>query len=98
MQILYGQKHWQIYKWDQPNHLYAGDAEAVPINQVPDFVLKTALKGANLIGDGFYGIDLKEINHKAYLIEINDNPNVDYGVEDEILGKNYILTLCDIFG
>src|SRR3989338_5242165 len=90
-------KHWQIYKWNQPNQLYAGEAEAVPISKVPDFVLKTALKGANLIGDGFYGIDLKEINHKAYLIELNDNPNVDDGVEDEILGEELYFNIMRYF-
>jgi glutathione synthase/RimK-type ligase-like ATP-grasp enzyme len=47
--------------------------------------LKIALRAANLIGDGFYGVDLKQIGGKWYVMEINDNPSVDYRVEDEYL-------------
>lgn len=80
-------KHWQIYNWQSEiaNESY-GRHESVPINKVPNYVLKTALKAAALIGNGLYGIDIKETGQKAYLIEINDNPNIDFGVEDAILG------------
>ena len=47
--------------------------------------IKTAIRAANLIGDGFYGVDIKEINNKIYVIEINDNPSIDAGVEDHVL-------------
>ena len=33
-----------------------------------------------------YGVDVKEIDGKAVIIEINDNPNIDSGVEDAVLG------------
>jgi glutathione synthase/RimK-type ligase-like ATP-grasp enzyme len=54
-------------------------------------VLKTAIRVGNLIGDGLYGVDLKEINGKAHVVEINDNPSIDSGVEDEILGDELYL-------
>ena len=41
---------------------------------------------ANAIGDGFYGVDIKTVNGRHVLMEINDNPNVDRGVEDAVLG------------
>ena len=41
-----------------------------------------ALKSAKLIGKGLYGIDIKVVNNKPMVIEINDNPNIDFGVED----------------
>ena len=41
---------------------------------------------AHLIGKGFYGVDLKSRDDKVYVIEVNDNPNVDEGVEDGVLG------------
>jgi glutathione synthase/RimK-type ligase-like ATP-grasp enzyme len=47
--------------------------------------VQAALKAANLMGDGFYGVDLKEIGGKIYVIEVNDNPSVDAGVEDKVL-------------
>jgi len=34
-----------------------------------------------------YGVDLKEVNGKGYVIEVNDNPNIDSGVEDKFLGR-----------
>ena len=45
-----------------------------------------ALKTANAIGDGFYGVDIKTVGGRHVLMEVNDNPNVDRGVEDAILG------------
>lgn len=53
---------------------------------VPQQVLDAATKAANLIGAGLYGVDLKEIEGKAYVIEVNDNPSIDHGVEDLFLG------------
>ena len=48
-------------------------------------VIKMALKAADLIGDGFYGVDLKEVGRRCCVIEVNDNPNVDAGHEDGVL-------------
>lgn len=81
--------HWQIYNWDNEDkeELHTGDFETLPIDQVPNEVISTAVKAAGLIGDGLYGVDLKEVGGKVYLIEINDNPNFDYGIEDKVLGN-----------
>ncbi|GAB2537116.1 RimK family protein [Rufibacter soli] len=85
--------HWQIYNWEGKKKDITGNFETVPFEDVPFFVLHTALKAANLIGDGLYGVDLKEIDGKAYVIEVNDNPNIDSGVEDKILKKDLYLTI-----
>ena len=55
--------------------------------------MQTALKAANLIGDGFYGVDLKQIDDKIYVIEVNDNPSIDVGVEDLVLKDELYLTV-----
>ena len=78
--------HWQIYNHKSSGKSSSGNYETVPIYQVPKNVLRTALKATSLIGKGLYGVDMKQVNEKAYVIEINDNPNIDYGVEDAILG------------
>ena len=44
-----------------------------------------AVKASNLIGNGLYGVDLKADDHGVYIIEVNDNPNLDAGVEDAVL-------------
>lgn len=41
-----------------------------------------AVKSTKLIGKGFYGIDIKAVNNKPMVIKFNDNPNIDFGVED----------------
>lgn len=85
--------HWQIYNWKEQNNDSFGDFDAVEIDNVPKTVINTALKAAALIGDGFYGVDIKERNRRAYVIEINDNPNVDAGIEDKALGKELYLEI-----
>ncbi|QJB58278.1 GNAT family N-acetyltransferase [Pseudodesulfovibrio sp. zrk46] len=80
--------HWQIYNWQTcESEEFCGRHETLSVNQVPPHVLKAAIGASSLIGNGFYGVDIKEINGKAYVIEVNDNPNVDAGVEDALLGE-----------
>lgn len=89
--------HWQIYNWNSEEEDKSGNHETVPIEEVPPVVLSTALKAAALIGDGLYGVDLKYVDNKVYVIEVNDNPNVDAGVEDEILGDDLYKMIVDAF-
>jgi len=77
--------HWQIIDYGKTGRMREGNADAIPIADVPESVLNTALKAANLIGDGLYGVDVKQIGKKIYVIEVNDNPNIDAGMEDQIL-------------
>ncbi len=74
--------HWQIIQRTVDGKKKEGNFETFRLEDVPPKVLGMAVKAANLIGDGLYGVDLKEIDNKVYLIEINDNPNLDAGVED----------------
>jgi len=55
------------------------------VAEAPEEVVKIALKAANLIGDGLYGVDIKQVGNRCYVIEVNDNPNVDAGNEDGVL-------------
>tara|TARA_Y100000588_G_scaffold347235_1_gene395878 strand:- start:557 stop:874 length:318 start_codon:yes stop_codon:yes gene_type:complete len=76
--------HWQIYDWNNGDE-NSGDFDIVPIEKVPKVVRTSALKATTLIGDGLYGVDLKQIKNNAYVIEVNDNPNIDGGIEDKLL-------------
>ena len=79
--------HWQIYNWEaKKKDDQDGNADCMPIEKVPKKILKNAIKAAKLMGKGLYGIDIKEVDSKALVIEINDNPNIDAGVEDEYYG------------
>ena len=78
--------HWQIIRHgDQQHDIVEGKTEALSVGEAPERVVKIALRAANLIGDGFYGVDIKQAGRRLYVIEINDNPNVDAGNEDSVL-------------
>ncbi len=76
--------HWQIAQRFDSGFTRFGKVEAVPISKVPPAVKEIALKGAELIGKGLYGVDLKETDAGVLIIEINDNPNIETGYEDVI--------------
>jgi glutathione synthase/RimK-type ligase-like ATP-grasp enzyme len=91
-------KHWQIINWNsQKEATRDGDVACIAIDQAPSGLLKTALKATSLIGKGLYGVDMKEVNEKFYVIEINDNPNIDSGIEDKILKDKLYDTIMEVF-
>ncbi|MAA74003.1 MAG: RimK family alpha-L-glutamate ligase [Salinisphaeraceae bacterium] len=85
-QYLMAGGHWQIVKHGDDGKFQEGDSRTLPLEQVPSAVLKTAVRAANLIGDGLYGVDLKQRGKAVRVIEVNDNPSIDAGVEDAVLG------------
>lgn len=79
--------HWQIYNWKSDDkEEIEGNFESVMIDEVPNYIIDAAEKSTRLIGNGLYGVDVKEYNGTAMVIEINDNPNIDAGIEDCVLG------------
>jgi glutathione synthase/RimK-type ligase-like ATP-grasp enzyme len=88
--------HWQIYNWTSTKE-HEGEFDTVALDQVPEGVIKTALKACRLIGNGLYGVDIKSINDKHYIIEVNDNPNIDAGIEDQILGDALYAQVMTVF-
>jgi len=89
--------HWQILKHDGSGRLVdEGRFDTIPVEHLPTPVLRTALKAANLIGDGLYGVDLKQIGDQVYIIEVNDNPNLDAGVEDQVLKDDLYLRIMRV--
>lgn len=88
--------HWQIAK-NEADSVHYGPVEAVPLDSVPPVVLNTAVRAARLIGDGLYGVDVKHIGSRAYIIEVNDNPTIDGGNEDRILGDELYDRLIRVF-
>jgi glutathione synthase/RimK-type ligase-like ATP-grasp enzyme len=90
--------HWQIYNWkaDKKDD-QMGDSQTLHVEFAPKFVVETALKAARLIGDGLYGVDLKQFGDKAVVIEVNDNPNIDHGIEDAALGQELFRRIARSF-
>lgn len=86
--------HWQIYNWNSADkEEITGRFDTVPLDQVPHGIVKMAVKVSSMIGHGLYGVDLKEINGKAMVIEVNDNPNIDADIEDQVMKDELYLTV-----
>ncbi len=83
-QYTMAKKHWQIVRHRENGKPIEGGFKTFPIDQVPPEVLDAGVRAASLIGDGLYGVDLKETPDGVFVIEINDNPNLEHGVEDSV--------------
>ncbi len=90
-------KHWQIIDRVRPGFYREGRVETLPIEQVPEDVVQTAQRAADLIGDGLYGVDLKHDGKRCYVIEVNDNPSIDAGYEDTVLKDRLYLDVMGVF-
>lgn len=78
--------HWQIYQHGAEKQVDSGDFDTLPTYEVPKNVIQAALNATRLIGNGLYGVDIKQAGNRVAVIEVNDNPNIDAGVEDRFLG------------
>lgn len=89
--------HWQIYNHSAKPNQQSGGFETLPTHEVPRAVLKASLDAASAFGDGLYGVDIKQKGEAVYLIEVNDNPSIDGGVEDGWAGDALYDTIMDEF-
>ncbi len=80
--------HWQIVKHG-PNGSREGGFRTFDLDQAPKDVIDLAVRAAKPIGAGFYGVDLKQHESGIVVMEVNDNPNLEHGIEDSV-GKDEI--------
>jgi len=91
------QGHWQIIHQERVGRGRYGKFETLPVELAPRRAVQAALKAANLIGDGLYGVDVKESGGKFYVIEVNDNPNLDAKYEDAVLKDELYRRIMSVF-
>lgn len=89
--------HWKIIKVEGEEQPVEGKTEAMSIGEAPEQVINTAVRAANLIGRGLYGADLKQVEDRVYLIEVNINPNIDADNEDQVLGEALYREVLGVF-
>lgn len=90
-------RHWQIIARASGGRTTSGRAEAVPLERVPGAVVDAALRAAGVIGDGLYGVDVKAVGDRVCVIEVNDNPSIDAGLEDAVLGDALYDRIMQVF-
>jgi glutathione synthase/RimK-type ligase-like ATP-grasp enzyme len=89
--------HWQIIQHEKQGDGRYGKYETLPVELAPRKAVSMALKAANLIGDGLYGVDVKQSGGNFYIIEVNDNPNIEQGVEDSVLRDELYHRIMSVF-
>ncbi len=89
--------HWQIVKNGRNGHRRSGRSRALHLDEVPSSIVRTAVKAANLLGRGLYGVDLKQVGRRVVVIEVNDNPSIDAGVEDQVARDDLYLGIMGVF-
>jgi glutathione synthase/RimK-type ligase-like ATP-grasp enzyme len=87
--------HWKIINAEEG--MAEGKTQAMAIGEAPAKVIDMAVRAANLIGRGLYGVDLKQVEDRVYLIEVNCNPNLDAGNEDQVLGEALYREILGVF-
>ena len=81
--------HWQIYNWESGTKKgQEGEATTMLVADAPKEIIDAAVKAVLAIvgNQGLFGVDVKEVGGKPYVIEVNECPNIDHGVEDLALG------------
>lgn len=89
--------HWQIYHHKSAGQVTSGGFACCTLEDVPAVVLQASIRASLTIGDGLYGVDVKHLADRAVIIEVNDNPNIDSGVEDKIYGEAIYANLAAVF-
>jgi glutathione synthase/RimK-type ligase-like ATP-grasp enzyme len=81
--------HWQIVKHRADGSAREGGFRTFDLENAPREIVELAVRAAKPIGDGFYGVDLKQTNDGIVVMEVNDNPNLEHGIEDAV-GKDEV--------
>jgi glutathione synthase/RimK-type ligase-like ATP-grasp enzyme len=89
--------HWKVNQVAEGQRLIEGKTVAMSVGEAPEPVIDMAVRAANLIGRGLYGVDLKQVEDRFYLIEVNCNPNIDAGNEDQVLGEALYREVLGVF-
>jgi glutathione synthase/RimK-type ligase-like ATP-grasp enzyme len=89
--------HWQIYRYGGKGGVDSGRFQTMPTHEAPRAVIETALRATRPIGNGLYGVDIKQAGERVAVIEVNDNPSIESGVEDEYLGVDLYYLIMEDF-
>jgi glutathione synthase/RimK-type ligase-like ATP-grasp enzyme len=96
-QYFMSDHHWQVIRHGAKGGYKEGGWKTLAVEDVARPIIDTALAAANLIGDGLYGVDIKELDGRTFVIEVNENPNIEATVEDGVLGpKLYEIIIEDL--
>ncbi|MFH1688262.1 MAG: RimK family alpha-L-glutamate ligase [bacterium] len=88
-QYVIPKKRWKILTHTPDGRTIYGPVKSVPLEKASGELIELAVKAANAIGRGLYGVDLKQTETGYLVIEVNDNPTINAGDEDQANGGLY---------
>jgi glutathione synthase/RimK-type ligase-like ATP-grasp enzyme len=93
--------HWTIQISGPSGQRTFGRVEAVPLQQAPRRAVDLAIRASRAMGDGLYGVDIKPVvidgRRQFVVIEVNDNPSIWAGCEDQLVGDELYETIMREF-
>jgi len=82
-QYLIPKKRWKIVTHIENGRTIYGPVKGIEPDKADPLLLATAVQAAKAIGHGLYGVDLKQHEDHFVVIEVNDNPTINAGEEDQ---------------
>jgi glutathione synthase/RimK-type ligase-like ATP-grasp enzyme len=85
--------HWQIQKATSGAGRLYGKTETLAVKDAPKTIVDLAVRATRLIGNGLYGVDIKDVDGRLLVMEVNDNPSIEAGTEDAVLKDELYLVI-----
>ncbi len=89
-------RHWQIIDSSGRQTRY-GQVDTMAVEEAPIDVVALGVRAAGLMGEGLFGVDIKVVNERPIVIEVNDNPSIDAGYEDRVLKDDLYMAVMRSF-
>ncbi|MBZ4654330.1 MAG: ATP-grasp domain-containing protein [Bacillota bacterium] len=84
---IFAQNTWRTMDRAEDGQL--AKVVGVDASKADPALLQVAVNATRTIGRSLYGVDVKEVDGEYYVIEVNDNPNIDAGNEDQASPEIY---------
>lgn len=93
-QYMMAKGHWQIIRHGENGEAEEGRFKTYLVKDAPKAVVDIGVRAARAVGRGLYGVDIKQTKEGLYVMEVNDNPNLDHGIEDQAAKDEVWERLC----
>ncbi len=88
-QYLIPKRRWKILTYTEGGRVIWGRVRTFDVSKVNPRLLEVGVQAAKAIGNGLYGVDIKQVEDDFTVIEVNDNPTIAAGEEDRGVPQVY---------
>ena len=96
LKYTFVQDRWKLM--ERGEHGEWARVEGVPHRDAAAGLNRVAVAASNAIGRSLYGVDVKEIGGEYFVIEVNDNPTIAAGEEDQADPDLYARIIAHLAG